>query len=171
MIELAFRARTVVERSKREETVNGQSQFQVGRSVGARGSRYNSSVGSSTPPSKFQPKDCTKVQPHIELPDEPRITILESPCTFPPEIFVEVMLNLIKNPNITSSHLFRADIFYDSERDYMTPGGLLKHLKKEYQPLEYVLPDFDKIRTIVRQLIPRNAQLDRPLVQRNATLR
>ncbi|KAH9224603.1 hypothetical protein DL95DRAFT_430885 [Leptodontidium sp. 2 PMI_412] len=34
-------------------------------------------------------------------------------CSFPPEIFREVMLNLIRNPNINSNHLFRADISLD----------------------------------------------------------
>ncbi|KUJ23248.1 DUF1613-domain-containing protein [Mollisia scopiformis] len=34
-------------------------------------------------------------------------------CSFPPEIFRQVMLNLIRNPNINSNHLFRADISFD----------------------------------------------------------
>ncbi|KAH7336280.1 hypothetical protein BKA65DRAFT_527140 [Rhexocercosporidium sp. MPI-PUGE-AT-0058] len=34
-------------------------------------------------------------------------------CSFPPEIFREVMLNLVRNPNINSNHLFRADISLD----------------------------------------------------------
>ncbi|KAG9247420.1 hypothetical protein BJ878DRAFT_414827 [Calycina marina] len=31
-------------------------------------------------------------------------------CSFSPEIFRQVMMNLIRNPNINSNHLFRADI-------------------------------------------------------------
>lgn len=83
------------------------------------------------------------------------------------------MLNLIKNPNFTSSHLFRADIFYDSENDHLfTPDsdtnlsqGFARHMKEEYRPRKAHWPDFRLERTIVRQLIPRNPQLDRPLLQ------
>ena len=112
----------------------------------------------------------SKFDPIDSLPDELWITILESPCTFPPEAFSGVMLNLIKNPNVTSSYLFRADIFYDSDND-RTPArdgrdeGLVKHLKHEYRPVSYDLPGFERTRTFVRQLIPRNPQLDKPLIQ------
>lgn len=81
------------------------------------------------------------------------------------------MLNLVKNPNVTSSHLFRADIFYDSDNDRclghgnQPNSGLLRSLKRDYHPLKYDLPGFDLTRTIVRQLVPRNTLLDRPLVQ------
>ena len=119
----------------------------------------------------FETRDCTRNKSSIQLPDELWITVLESPCTFPQAVFFEVMLNLIKNPNITSSHLFRADIFCDSGIDESighnsTPGGgLLRHIKREYQPIKAELPGWNLQRTIVRQLIPRNPQLDRPLVQ------
>ena len=116
-----------------------------------------------SPKATFLPVDCTKSTAAIQLPDELWLTMLESQCTFPPEVFSGVMLNLIKNPNITSSHLFRADIFYDSEND--SSGDFVRHLKQDYRPSGYELPGFDLTRTIVRQLVPRNAQLDRPLVQ------
>ncbi|KAI9845606.1 MAG: tRNA(Ser) Um(44) 2'-O-methyltransferase [Thelocarpon superellum] len=64
---------------------------------------------------------------------------------FNSSIFLDVMLNLIKNPNITSSHLFRADIVYDSEGEFVE--------------------GYEHERTLVRKLIPRNPQLDRPLLQ------
>ncbi|RMZ09662.1 hypothetical protein D0864_01460 [Hortaea werneckii] len=111
------------------------------------------------------------------LPDEIWMTILESGCTFPPEIFERVMLNLIKNPNVTSSHLFRADVYYDSGPDrpkYFDSGGLgekgwTRHLKPQYRPRapgpEWKEKGYEVIRTIVREMIPRNPQLDRPLVQ------
>lgn len=127
----------------------------------------------SESPTMFRPVDRKNAPPHIKLPDPLWMTILESSCTFPPDIFHGVMLNLIKNPNITSSHLFRADIFYDSELDRtlsysrggMRESSLINHLRADYQPLVYHLPGYDLVRTIVRQLIPRNPQLDRPLVQ------
>ena len=122
---------------------------------------------------QFQPTDCTLREPAFALPDELWLTVLESPCTFPRDVFAGVMLNLIKNPNITSSHLFRADIFYDSESertsDHHLSGseehGLLRHLKPDYRPVNCNVPGYHLERTIVRQLVPRNPQLDRPLVQ------
>lgn len=116
----------------------------------------------------FQPIDRSQMPPRTHLPDELWLTILASPCTFPPDIFTGVMLNLIKNPNITSSHLFRADIFYDSEKDQPLAsinGSFVSHLKPEYRPLSYDIPGFELMRTIVRQMVPRNPQLDKPLVQ------
>ncbi len=113
---------------------------------------------------KFTPRDRTDGPAEDSLPDELWVTILDSPCTFGPDAFSEVILNLIKNPNITASHLFRADIFYDSEND-QPDRTLLKHIKAEYQPILADLPGFEQSRTIVRQFVPRNPQLDSPLVQ------
>lgn len=120
----------------------------------------------------FHPIDRTRSPSSIPSTEEQWTTMLETTCTFPPDIFEGVMLNLIKNPNITSSHLFRADIFYDSgdvshlvlgdDASSITP---FRHLKSEYRPRTATLPGYDLKRTIVRQLVPRNPQLDKPLVQ------
>lgn len=99
--------------------------------------------------------------------------MLESACTFEPEMFLKVMHNLIKNPNIMSTHLFRADILYDSESDHTIIEGpsttqfsnFTKHLKQEYRPRYTGLPGYKWERTYVRQLVPRNRQLDRDLPQ------
>ncbi|KIN04404.1 hypothetical protein OIDMADRAFT_156320 [Oidiodendron maius Zn] len=40
--------------------------------------------------------------------------LFQQQCSFSPEIFRQVMLHLIRNPNINSSYLFRADISFDS---------------------------------------------------------
>ncbi|PIB01702.1 tRNA (uracil-O(2)-)-methyltransferase [Cercospora beticola] len=133
-------------------------------------------TGEDGAPSKpaFEPREGKQVKTSITLPDELWHTVLECPCTFPTAVFNTVMLNLIKNPNITSSHLFRADIFYDSETDHsFNPDdasdpyrdGLVAHMKKELQPIRANWPEFRLERTIVRQLIPRNPQLDKPIVQ------
>ncbi|KAK4569643.1 tRNA(Ser) Um(44) 2'-O-methyltransferase [Recurvomyces mirabilis] len=127
-------------------------------------------VSTTQTPHKFQAIDRTTTQPDLRLPDELWMTILETPCSFSPELFEQVMLNLIKNPNITSSHLFRADIFYDSGETGSHDGKplygeLLRHLKIEYRPFIAHLPGYDLRRTMVRQLIPRNPQLDKALVQ------
>nr|POE59057.1 trna (uracil-o(2)-)-methyltransferase [Quercus suber] len=126
---------------------------------------------SVTPP-KFEAKDRSSTPSDIQLPDELWLTILESTCTFPPEIFSGVMMNLVKNPNVTSSHLFRADILFDSgenaDHDLSTNRDtrlLFQQMKAEYRPRDASIPGHERIRTIVRQLVPRNPQLDRPLVQ------
>ncbi|KAK3074688.1 tRNA(Ser) Um(44) 2'-O-methyltransferase [Teratosphaeriaceae sp. CCFEE 6253] len=117
----------------------------------------------------FRPKDRTHSEPDISLPGELWMTVLDSPCTFPPDAYHEVMLNMIKNPNLTSSQLFRADLFYDSgehpDHDSKLDRGLLRHIKAEYQPIDHGLLGYESKRTIVRQLVPRNPRLDRPMVQ------
>lgn len=121
----------------------------------------------------FQSIDYTGLRPFIQLPGELWLTVLSSSCTFSPDIFSDVMLNLINNPNITSSYLFRADIYYDSDKDCSLERSstgridspLLKQIRAEYQPLPFTLEAYQNTRTIVRKLIPRNPQLDNALVQ------
>ncbi|KAI5231944.1 DUF1613-domain-containing protein [Aureobasidium subglaciale] len=72
-----------------------------------------------------------------------------------------------------STHLFRADILYDSDADHTIIDGpsttqfsdFTKHLKPEYRPWYTELPDLTWDRTFVRQLIPRNRHLDKDLPQ------
>jgi len=108
-----------------------------------------------------------------ELPDEIWQPMLQSKCAFEPEMFLRVMQNLIKNPNIMSTHLFRADILYDSQKDHSIvtePGDVYfseftRHMKKELQPIYTRVPGYKWQQTYVRQLVPRNRQLDNDLVQ------
>jgi tRNASer (uridine44-2'-O)-methyltransferase len=123
---------------------------------------------SSSDPSKFQPIDRTNTKPDIELSsDETWLTILETPCTFGANIFEEVMLNFIKNPNVTSSYLFRADILHDTESEQRGTGldQINSPDTEGHKPRTFELPGWKQTRVIVRLLIPRNQQLDRPLVQ------
>ncbi|KAB5547168.1 hypothetical protein GE09DRAFT_1224184 [Coniochaeta sp. 2T2.1] len=83
------------------------------------------------------------------------------PCTFDPVVFTDVMINLIKNPNINSSWLFRADILHDEEGEDALAGP---------SPVEYQLqiPSFSGFqckRYMIRKLIPRNTLRDDPLDQ------
>ncbi|KAL8688148.1 MAG: hypothetical protein Q9224_004960, partial [Gallowayella concinna] len=87
-------------------------------------------------------------------------------------VFEDVTLNLIHNPNINSTVLFRADILYDS-------GNVTRHGEavddSDKQALDETLhkysithsgyPGFTLKQTIVRKMIPRNPQLDKPLAQ------
>jgi tRNASer (uridine44-2'-O)-methyltransferase len=78
-------------------------------------------------------------------------------CSFPPEIFREVMINLIRNPNINSNHLFRADILLEVPHQSDTV----------YNPLPKIIEieTFDLETVIIRRLIPRNVLVDKPLDQ------
>ena len=97
------------------------------------------------------------------------LPFLKHDCDFDPEIFESVSLNLIRNPNINSSHLFRADIIYDSLNGEFTnvewPVVEVNRLLHTATWVRQVLACFKLQRTIVRQMIPRNPQLDRPIAQ------
>jgi tRNASer (uridine44-2'-O)-methyltransferase len=69
------------------------------------------------------------------------------------------MLNLIRNPNINSSHLFRADISFDSQvtGDSLPPA--------EIPPRLTYIDGYELKTVIVRTMIPRNILLDKPLDQ------
>jgi len=126
-----------------------------------------------TPRTGFEPKELTDSAPLFQLPGEVWISVLSTPCGFEPCNFHAVMENLIKNPNITSTSVFRADVFYDSineasvsEIDADEPfSNFTKHMKPEYRPIKASDPGYERQRTVVRQIVPRNPQLDKPLVQ------
>ncbi|KAG4439299.1 hypothetical protein IFR05_005232 [Cadophora sp. M221] len=80
-------------------------------------------------------------------------------CSFPPEIFREVMLNLVRNPNINSNHLFRADI----SLDYSFENGVLP--ESSIAPRISQFKGFTLKTVMVRTMIPRNAVVDKPLDQ------
>lgn len=81
-------------------------------------------------------------------------------CTFNTTIFETVMSNLIKNPNINSSWLFRADILLDS-----TGPEVPAVPEFEDQPPLPRFNFFGITRTMVRKMIPRNELRDDPLEQ------
>ncbi|KAJ5595501.1 DUF1613-domain-containing protein [Penicillium hispanicum] len=101
----------------------------------------------------------------------------EDSLSFSPETVYKMALFLMANPNITSTHLFRADIMYDSQGLMKTPqqteqafraSAVSDNLTPETQimPKQAIKAEgFDLIRTVVRRLIPRNDKLDRPLEQ------
>ena len=80
-------------------------------------------------------------------------------CTFPPEIFRQVMLNLIRNPNINSNHLFRADISLEC------PFSSSFSSQSEIPPQIVHFRGYDLKTIMVRTMIPRNMVVDNPLDQ------
>lgn len=85
--------------------------------------------------------------------------------TFNPVIFQDVMLNLIKNPNINSSWLFRADILHDTNKKNSKDGLEISPSGMGNVP---VIPSFDGFglqRYMIRRLIPRSTMRDKPMDQ------
>ncbi|KAL6721922.1 tRNA(Ser) Um(44) 2'-O-methyltransferase [Lecanora helva] len=103
------------------------------------------------------------------LPHEAWLPVLQRSCGFPPDVFDSVCLNLIKNPNINSSLLFRADVLYDSDPDASADSTLSEVERDEalqkYNLFDGELSGFEIRRTIIRRMIPRNPQLDKPIAQ------
>ena len=117
-------------------------------------------------PSPFQPTDITLLdnKPDHRLPDELWTPILQHACDFPPYVFEEIALELIKNPNLNSSHLFRADISCDSKHGELI--NVASKIDEGSFVVEYgVLPGFQVRRRLVRHLIPRNPQIDKSIAQ------
>ena len=91
--------------------------------------------------------------------------------------FREVTDLLLENPNLNSTHLFRADILSDTARVLKTNSEKQEHLNitiTDPLPQSKIHDDFTIIppiddatlkRSVLRRLIPRNQQLDKPLVQ------
>ncbi|KAL8716165.1 MAG: hypothetical protein Q9220_000070 [cf. Caloplaca sp. 1 TL-2023] len=122
----------------------------------------------------FEPKDVTKQESWESfkaLLDGRWLPVLEQRCDFPPQIFEDVTLNLIRNPNFNSSLLFRADILYDSDgvletatEDNRSDVAALKG-PGEYKVSYDGFPGFVHKRTVVRRMIPRKPQLDINITQ------
>jgi tRNASer (uridine44-2'-O)-methyltransferase len=82
---------------------------------------------------------------------------------------------LLTQPNLNSSHLFRADILYDSAKYLKTPAeyeidrGITAASERNDEDVAERTPEcftgFTLTRTVIRRLIPRNPQLDKSLLQ------
>lgn len=85
--------------------------------------------------------------------------LMEYGLPYPLEEIQSTTFFLIANPGLNSSVLFRADILADSDAEIETSQQAV-----ESCPARHVA-GFELSRTVVRRLIPRNPQLDRPLEQ------
>ncbi|KAF2737540.1 DUF1613-domain-containing protein [Polyplosphaeria fusca] len=99
-----------------------------------------------------------------------------APANFGPHFFLDVSRNLLENPNLTASHLSRAELSYASFTDpTFNPSAqhphelanIIKHLKPDHQPILVPggVPGYSLEWTVVRKLIPRNPKLDKSLLQ------
>lgn len=105
------------------------------------------------------------------------------PCTFTVERFLQVTDLLLENPNLNSTHLFRADILYDDAHLLQTVTEKERRCQiatslGDETPNAKPCDDLDKTSTqpptisgallqrqVLRRLIPRKPQLDPPLDQ------
>lgn len=101
------------------------------------------------------------------LPDSAWLNVLQQACSFPSLVFQAISLNLIKNPNINSNLLFRADILYDSSTNdkFASLESSQRAALQQYRLRDGAFPGFEITRTLVRLMIPRNPQLDKPIAQ------
>jgi tRNASer (uridine44-2'-O)-methyltransferase len=103
-----------------------------------------------------------------KLPGNRWTPVLQHGCDFDDKIFCDVSMNLIQNPNVTSSHLFRADILSDSYNGELVDADIqpedVDRAKSTVSSLP-LIEGFSRGRTLIRKLIPRNPQLDRPIAQ------
>jgi tRNASer (uridine44-2'-O)-methyltransferase len=126
---------------------------------------------------KFSPYDLSTA-PRIPsgLPPEIWTIIQSAPAVFPPQYFLDVSRNLLENPNLTASHLARAELSYQSFADAtFNPkaeapddlASIVKHLRPECRPrlVEGGVDGYDLEWTVVRKLIPRNPKLDDSMMQ------
>ena len=102
------------------------------------------------------------------LPAPDWLPVLQQDCSFGPGIFSDVSLNLLKNPNINSTLLFRADVLYDSHNE-LGDGDISPRARdqalQDYNIENGNFPGFVLERTLLRRMIPRNPQLDKPILQ------
>ncbi|EXJ63032.1 hypothetical protein A1O7_03476 [Cladophialophora yegresii CBS 114405] len=107
----------------------------------------------------------------------------EAPSTFTVERFLQVTDLLLENPNLNSTHLFRADILYDdahllrtvseketrcqigSSDDIDDEGSYAKEPVGVASSVAPFVPGAVLHRKVLRRLVPRKPQLDRPLDQ------
>ena len=128
------------------------------------------------PAPRFNPRELYKLSENENIaqqkfgsPGADWISVFEHACGFKRKEFLEALNFLVRNPNVTSTVLFRADILYDSdgvenvdvtygseEHEKERPGFLARGLS---------VPGFDLKRTVVRKFIPRNDSLDRSINQ------
>src|SRR5690242_17191855 len=162
-----------------QEAMSGLTLSSDTKSAAALKQKVSSKKGSNSQPApeKFTPYDPASA-PTLSagLPPEIWTIVQSAPASFTPQYFLDVSRNLLENPNLTASHLARAELSYTSFNDTSynphatTPlelAEIVKHLRTEYRPrlIEGGIDGYDLTWTVVRKLIPRNPKVDNALVQ------
>lgn len=99
------------------------------------------------------------------------LACLSTDCEASVQQFLEITDLLLERVNLNSTHLFRADILTDTVGKLTTLSQKTNSVNHNCRPstdcpfAPDVPQNFRHKRTVVRRLIPRNPQLDRPLEQ------
>ncbi|KAF2629719.1 DUF1613-domain-containing protein [Macroventuria anomochaeta] len=139
--------------------------------------KSNQKPSAQPTPEKFTPYDLVSA-PNLSsgLPPEIWTIVQSAPASFTPPYFLDVSRNLLENPNLTASHLARAELSYTSFNDAsfnpqattsLELADIIKHLRAEHRPrlIEGGVDGYDLTWLVVRKLIPRNPKLDNTMVQ------
>ncbi|KAL3954939.1 hypothetical protein ACCO45_010502 [Purpureocillium lilacinum] len=72
----------------------------------------------------FEPEELPPSTPPLfeDTAGDAWVPLYRHGCTFGPDLFVEKMMNMVRNPNLNSSWLFRADILYDDDEEPCCDG-------------------------------------------------
>ncbi|KAG5929077.1 hypothetical protein E4U42_007227 [Claviceps africana] len=99
--------------------------------------------------------------------DDVWVPFVSHDCTFGPEAFSRIMMNMIHNPNLNSTWLYRADILYDdaASSQSRTPVDPHDGGGQDDRPILRDMSNMTRQRTLVRKLIPRSEKRDRALNQ------
>lgn len=98
-----------------------------------------------------------------EIPWNP---VLEKSCSFPSQIFLDTMQDMILNPNYNTSWILRADILFDSFSSgngiagEFLPEGASGGPRTYVQAHDIEMRGFSPTRKLVRKFVPRNPQRD-----------
>ncbi|KXJ94200.1 hypothetical protein Micbo1qcDRAFT_42159 [Microdochium bolleyi] len=112
----------------------------------------------------FEPTELPPDSPSLlrDVSGETWVPLYEHECPFDDKVFFQVMRNTIRNPNLNSSWLFRADILMETSGHELDVDSSSKECP---QPRVVQLQGYDILGVLIRRLIPRNTLRDRPLDQ------
>ncbi|KND87403.1 tRNA (uracil-O(2)-)-methyltransferase [Tolypocladium ophioglossoides CBS 100239] len=112
----------------------------------------------------FEPEELPPATPPFfdDTAGDVWVPLYRHACTFGPDMFVDKMMNMVRNPNLNSSWLFRADIIYDDDPEAETS---VESSTSNARPSPRDFTGIPRQRTLVRKLIPRNERRDQPLDQ------
>ncbi|RYO86180.1 hypothetical protein DL762_004883 [Monosporascus cannonballus] len=118
----------------------------------------------------FEPTELANGEPSFieDLSGAQWVPLYRNPCTFGPTIFSRIMMNFIRNPNLNSSWLFRADILVEREPGHgesFEPASPESSSEAPPAPIIVHFKDFQLEKILVRKLIPRNTLRDNPMDQ------
>ncbi|KAI1109627.1 hypothetical protein F5Y14DRAFT_431691 [Nemania sp. NC0429] len=113
-----------------------------------------------------EPEPFAEGSPHLirDVSGAEWTPLFQKKCSFDQNHFFEAMDNLIRNPNINSSWLFRADILSQHDAaQVLTKPTEVDPANPDPVIVQFV--DFHLHKVLIRRLIPRNPRRDPPLDQ------